>query len=104
MNPVLIAAMSDVGPEESGLASGIVNTGFMMGGALGLAVLASLAAWKTGGETAATSLNAGYQLAFAVGGAFSAIAAGLAVALLRDRPMVAHGEAERAPALAVETD
>ena len=104
MNPVLMAAMSDVGPEESGLASGIVNTGFMMGGALGLAVLASLAAWKTGGETAATSLNAGYQLAFVVGGAFSAIAAGLAVALLRDRPMVSHGEAEPAPALAVETD
>jgi EmrB/QacA subfamily drug resistance transporter len=104
MNPVLMAAMSDVGPEESGLASGIVNTGFMMGGALGLAVLASLAAWKTGGETAATSLNAGYQLAFVVGGAFSAIAAGLAVALLRDRPMVPHAEAERAPALAVETD
>jgi hypothetical protein len=49
-------------------------------------------------------LNAGYQLAFVVGGAFSAIAAGLAVALLRDRPMVPHAEAERAPALAVETD
>ena len=40
-NPVLLAAMSDVEPEESGLASGIVNTAFMMGGALGLAVLAS---------------------------------------------------------------
>jgi predicted MFS family arabinose efflux permease len=103
MNPVLMAAMSDVEPAESGLASGVVNTGFMMGGALGLAVLASLAAWKTGGETAAASLNAGYQLAFVVGGVFSALAAGLAVALLRDRPMVPHGEP--APALAVaETD
>ena len=38
-NPVLFAAMSEVKPEESGLASGIVNTSFMMGGALGLAVL-----------------------------------------------------------------
>jgi MFS family permease len=103
MNPVLIAAMSDVEPSESGLASGVVNTGFMMGGALGLAVLASLAAWKTGGETAAASLNAGYQLAFVVGGVFAALAAGLAVALLRDRPMEAHAEA--APALATaETD
>jgi EmrB/QacA subfamily drug resistance transporter len=103
MNPVLIAAMSDVEPSESGLASGIVNTGFMMGGALGLAVLASLAAWKTGGETAASSLNAGYQLAFGIGAVFSALAAGLAVALLRDRPMQARDEP--APALAVaETD
>ena len=46
-NPVLLAAMSDVEPEESGLASGVVNTAFMMGGALGLAVLASLAASRT---------------------------------------------------------
>src|SRR5205085_9140801 len=47
-NPVLLAAMSDVKPEESGAASGIVNTAFMMGGALGLAVLASIAASRTG--------------------------------------------------------
>ncbi|HHT9042472.1 TPA: DHA2 family efflux MFS transporter permease subunit, partial [Burkholderia cenocepacia] len=39
-NPMLLAAMSDVDPADSGLASGIVNTAFMMGGALGLAVLA----------------------------------------------------------------
>ena len=47
-NPLLLAAMSDVDESESGLASGIVNTSFMMGGALGLAVLASLAAAHTG--------------------------------------------------------
>ena len=46
-NPVLLAAMSDVEPSEAGLASGVVNTSFMMGGALGLAVLASLAASRT---------------------------------------------------------
>src|SRR5258708_38409256 len=38
-NPILLAAMNDVKPEQSGLASGLVNTSFMMGGALGLAIL-----------------------------------------------------------------
>ncbi|MGC3029971.1 DHA2 family efflux MFS transporter permease subunit, partial [Burkholderia sp. DN3021] len=52
-NPVLLAAMSDVDPADSGLASGIVNTAFMMGGALGLAVLASLAAARTDALAAA---------------------------------------------------
>jgi hypothetical protein len=47
LNPLLLAAMDDVEPSEAGLASGIVNTSFMMGGALGLAVLASVAASRT---------------------------------------------------------
>ena len=51
-NPLLLAAMSDVEPAESGLASGVVNTAFMMGGALGLAILASLAASRTDALTA----------------------------------------------------
>jgi hypothetical protein len=79
--------MSDVDESESGLASGIVNTSFMMGGALGLAVLASLAALYTGmasargaGEIAA--LNDGYRLAFGVGAVCALVAAGLGALFL----------------------
>ena len=54
-NPLLLAAMKDVDSDESGLASGVVNTSFMMGGALGLAVIASLADARTGGLQRAAS-------------------------------------------------
>ena len=47
-NPVLLAAMGDVEPHEAGLASGVVNTSFMMGGALGLAVLVAVSDSRTG--------------------------------------------------------
>ncbi len=84
-NPLLIAAMSDVDESDSGLASGIVNTAFMMGGALGLAVLASVAATRTGALPAGApgaeivALNAGYRLAFGVGALCALGAAALAV-------------------------
>ena len=57
-NPVLMAAMSDVEPQDAGLASGITNTAFMMGGALGLAVLASVAASRTHHLTATRARRA----------------------------------------------
>ncbi|WP_422095952.1 DHA2 family efflux MFS transporter permease subunit [Variovorax sp.] len=87
-NPLLLAAMSEVSPSESGLASGVVNTAFMMGGALGLAVLASIAAAQTGSMLAAgastpLALTGGYQMAFLVGAVFAAVAGLLGALLLR---------------------
>jgi MFS family permease len=79
-NPLLIAAMSDVAPSDSGLASGIVNTAFMMGGALGLAVLASFAAARTNtllaeGLAMPAALTGGYHVAFLLGAAAAAAGA-----------------------------
>jgi EmrB/QacA subfamily drug resistance transporter len=87
-NPMIIVAMTDVEPERSGLASGLVNTSFMMGGALGLAVLVSLAAARTGDALAAgvpqiAALNDGYHAAFAIGAAFALGAALLGYKILR---------------------
>ena len=87
-NPLLLGAMSEVDPSEAGVASGVVNTSFMMGGALGLAVLASLAAYRTdsllaAGDDALVALNGGYHAAFFVGAAFAASAGVLSAVLLR---------------------
>jgi EmrB/QacA subfamily drug resistance transporter len=96
LNPLLLVAMDGVSPADSGLASGVVNTAFMMGGALGLAVLASLAdartdALRASGVEAVAALNSGYQLAFLVGAIFAVMAAVLGLYL---RPTQASGAAQ----------
>jgi EmrB/QacA subfamily drug resistance transporter len=88
LNPVLLAAMSEVAPSEAGLASGVANTSFMMGGALGLAVLASIADARRHALTAAgvnrlDAFTSGYHAAFLVAAGFAAAAAALGALLLR---------------------
>jgi EmrB/QacA subfamily drug resistance transporter len=92
--PVSTAAMTDVEPENSGLASGVTNTAFMMGGALGLALLASAASARTrhlaaAGDGVLTSLTGGYHLAFAIGWVFAVGAAATGAIFLRDRTQAA---------------
>ncbi|HEY3014832.1 MAG TPA: DHA2 family efflux MFS transporter permease subunit [Nocardioides sp.] len=91
-NPVLLAAMGDVEPHEAGLASGTVNTSFMMGGALGLAILVSVSTWRTtdlagSGSAPLEAMNGGFQLAFAVGAVFALVAALVGGTCLRPNPM-----------------
>jgi EmrB/QacA subfamily drug resistance transporter len=90
MLPLLTIAMSGVPEQDSGVASGIVNMSMQLAGALGIAVLGTLATSRTDallgdGATAASALTGGYHLGFEV--AAAAVAAGLllAAAVLRMR-------------------
>jgi EmrB/QacA subfamily drug resistance transporter len=80
---LMTLAMSGATPEDSGLASGLVNTTVQVGGAIGLAVLATLASQRTGDATGAAALNSGYHLAFVIGAAGLAVAVVIAVVVLR---------------------
>jgi EmrB/QacA subfamily drug resistance transporter len=95
-----IVAVSGVTDHDAGMASGLLNTAQQVGGALGLAVLSSIATSKIAGARDPASLTDGFQSAFAVGAGFAALGVVLALlAVPRVRPQDV-AEAQEAPAVA----
>ena len=88
---LMTLAMSGATPQDSGLASGLVNTSVQVGGAIGLAVLATLASERSDsalaqGESAASALNSGYHLAYLVGAALIGVALVVALRVFKTEP------------------
>ena len=96
--PVLIAGLSSAGSDEAGLASGLINTTYQVGSALGLAAATAVATAATNGGDAA-ALTDGFQASFVVAAAIAVAAVGLAAVAIR-RPRLAADEAAQENALA----
>jgi EmrB/QacA subfamily drug resistance transporter len=102
---LMTLAMSGATASDSGLASGLVNTSVQVGGAIGLAVLATLATNRTDGllsdgESTASALTSGYHFAYLVGAGLVVVA--IAVAITTLRSPAPEAEAEPEPAEVVE--
>ncbi|WP_187147617.1 MFS transporter [Candidatus Nitrososphaera gargensis] len=99
--PVLTAAVSHARKEESGLASGIVNTSYQIGSALGLAIMVAVASAQTfqaenNGIGSVEALNSGFHLAFIGAAAIAGLAAILALAAIKRASVSSQKEAAMA--------
>ncbi|MBB5780795.1 MFS transporter [Nonomuraea jabiensis] len=81
--PLTDAALSGVAPSDSGVASALLNVSAQLGGALGLAVLATMAATRAGERPDAAALTDGYGLAFVASAVLMAFCAAIAMAFFR---------------------
>ncbi len=100
--PVSIAALAGVQPQEAGLASGLINTSQQIGGALGVAILTTVAVTRTenlteGGTDRAEALTSGFGLAFSVGLLFAVISLVATFLMLRDKDLKQAAAAGHAP-------
>jgi MFS family permease len=94
---LMTLAMSGATRDDAGLASGLVNTTLQVGGAIGLAILATLATTRTDhllseGGTTASALTGGYHLAFMIAAGLVAVAIAVAITVLTSDGVVEHTE------------
>jgi len=97
--PISIAALAGVSQAEAGIASGLINTSQQIGGAVGIALLSTIAISRTEDEVASgagvpQALTSGFQLAFWVGAGIALAGVVAALALIRQEEIAAAPEAQ----------